>query len=71
MKKKILFTAFNLDFGGVEKCLVNLVNRLDKNKYDIKILLQVKEGVFLKDVNNNIKVEGYNLSKIKNKYKKI
>ena len=28
----------------------------------------MKEGVFLKDVNNNIKVEGYNLSKIKNKY---
>ena len=67
MKKKILFTAFNLDVGGVEKCLVNLVNNLDKNKYDITIYLQVKEGVFLKEINDNIKVLGYNLSTIKNK----
>ena len=61
MKKKILFTAFNLDVGGVEKCLVNLVNSLDKNKYDITVYLQVKEGVFLKDVDKDVSVLGYNL----------
>jgi len=67
MKKNILFTAFNLDIGGVEKCLVNLVNALDDEKYRVKIILQVKEGVYLNDLNENIIVEGYNLIKIKNK----
>lgn len=67
MKKKILFTAFNLDTGGVEKCLVNLANNLDKKKYDITIYLQVKEGAFLKDVKDDIKVLGYDFYKIKNK----
>lgn len=67
MKKQILFTAFNLDTGGVEKCLVNLVNSLDKSKYDITIYLQVKEGIFLNDVATNVKVFGYNFYKHKNK----
>ena len=67
MKKKILITAFNLDVGGVEKCLVNLVNKLDTKKYDIKIILQVKEGIFLNEVKKEISVEGYNFCKIKNK----
>lgn len=72
MKKKIIFTAFNLDTGGVEKCLVNLVNNLDKNKYDITVFLQVKEGIYLDTLNENIKVESLNLTKVKNKiFKKI
>ena len=66
-KKKILFTTFDLNIGGIEKCLVNLVNNLDKNKYDITIYLQVKEGDYLKNINDNVKVLGYNLSYIKGK----
>lgn len=67
MKKKILFTTFNLGIGGIEKCLVNLVNSLDKDKYDITIYLQVKEGEYLKDVDNHVKVMGYDLSHINGK----
>ena len=67
MKKKILFTTFNLGIGGIEKCLVNLVNSLDKDKYDITIFLQVKEGEYLKDVDKHIKVIGYDLSNFKGK----
>lgn len=65
--KKILFTAFNLDVGGIEKCLVNLVNNMDYSKYDITIMLQVKEGTYLNEINPNVTVVGYNFSKIKNK----
>ena len=67
MKKKLLFTAFNLDVGGVEKCLVDLVNNLDKTKYDITVYLQVKEGIFLNDLKDHVIVKGYNLSYINNK----
>ena len=66
MKKKLLFCAFNLEVGGVEKCLVNLVNTLDKDKYDLTILLQVKEGKLLNNVDKNIHIVDYNLSKNKN-----
>ena len=41
MKKlKVLFFIPNLMHGGAEKVLVNLVNNLDKNKYDITNYLE-------------------------------
>ena len=36
MKKKLLFAAYSLDLGGIEKALVNLLNRIDYKKYDDK-----------------------------------
>ena len=53
MEKKILFTAYTLDVGGIETALVNLLNELIK-KYDITLVLEKKQGVFLKELNNNI-----------------
>ena len=37
MKKRILFLHFDLKGGGAEKVLVNLVNNLDKDKFDITV----------------------------------
>ena len=37
MKKKILFLIPNLKHGGAEKVLVNLVNNLNPEKYDISV----------------------------------
>lgn len=36
--KKILFVCYGLGIGGIEKCLVNLLNELDSNKYEIDVL---------------------------------
>lgn len=66
-KKKILFTAYNLGIGGVEKALVNLLNNMDYNKYDVTLYLQLASGEFLDQVDKNVKIYGYNLSKLKNK----
>lgn len=65
MKKKILFTTFDLNIGGIESSLVNLVNNIDYSKYDVTILLQLKRGDLLKYVNKEVKVLDYNLSKMK------
>lgn len=65
MKKKILFTTYDLSIGGVESCLVNLVNNLDYTKYDVTILLQDKKGDLLNNVKNEVHVEDYKLSRIK------
>lgn len=43
-RKKILFLINNLKSGGAEKVLVNLVNRLDQNKYEITVRTLVNKG---------------------------
>ena len=45
MKKKILFLIPNLKHGGAEKVLVNLVNNMDRDKYDITVQTLFDEGV--------------------------
>lgn len=70
MKKKILFTCFSLRVGGITSALINLLNNIDYQKYDVTLLLQVREGEFLKNLNPNVKLEDYNLSKCKIKFMK-
>ena len=38
MKKTILFLIHDLGPGGAEKVLVNLVNNMDKEQFDITIM---------------------------------
>lgn len=78
-KKKILFFAYDLNIGGIEKALINLVNTLDANKYNITVMLEKKQGIFLSKINKNVKVIEYSLyedgnpiiRKIKNRFKLI
>jgi len=65
MKKKILFTTFDLNIGGIESSLVNLVNNIDYNKYDVTVMLQLKRGDLLDRINKEVKVKDYNLSKMR------
>lgn len=66
MKKKILIASYNLDFGGIETSLINLIKNFNLNKYDVTLVLEEKKGVFLKDLPSNIKVEEYKVSTNKN-----
>ena len=54
-KKELLFTGVNLNIGGIEKSLVNLVNRIDKNKYRVTIIL---EDQF--DIGDTVEINGFN-----------
>lgn len=65
-KKKILFSAYSLDLGGIETALISLINYLAE-KYDITLVLEKKQGIFLNKVNRNIKIVEYkpSYSKIK------
>ena len=64
--KKILFSAYNLDLGGIEKALLYLVNYLDTKGYDITLILEKKEGVFLNNISKNVKVIEYKVNNNKN-----
>lgn len=46
MKKKILFSCYGLGIGGIEKCLVNLINAMPEDRYDVDILLMNPEYDF-------------------------
>jgi len=63
--KKILFSAYTMDVGGIETALLSLLNELIK-KYEITLVLEKKQGVFLKELNENIKVIEYTPSNNKN-----
>lgn len=52
---KILFFIHDLMYGGAEKVLVNLVNNMDYNQFDITVMTLFNEGVHIKNLNKNIK----------------
>lgn len=57
MRKKILFFHFDLGVGGAENVLINLLNNLDPQKYDITLLLLFNHGVRLKDLSSHIELK--------------
>lgn len=65
MKKNILFSAYTLDVGGVETALINLLNELIK-QYNITLILEKKQGIFLDELDSEIKIIGYNPNQNKN-----
>lgn len=60
--KKIIFTAYNLDVGGIERALINLLNEIDYQKYQVTLLLEKKEGLFLNEIPRQVKIMEYKIS---------
>ena len=54
--KKILFLLTNLSGGGAEKVLIDILRHTDFTRYEVDLLLVVKEGVYLTSVPNEVKV---------------
>ena len=77
--KKILFAAVDMNVGGIETALLTLLNYLESKDYEITLVLEKKEGIFLSKLNDNIKIVEYNPSnckflvirKINNLFKRI
>ena len=42
-QKKLLFVCYGLGIGGIETCLVNLLNALPESKFRIDVLLMNPE----------------------------
>lgn len=53
--RKILIVNNNLDMGGIQKSLVNLLKEVHRD-YDITLLLFSKSGALLNDVPSNVKI---------------
>ena len=63
--KNILFSAYSMDVGGIETALITLLKKINK-LYNITLVLEKKEGIFLKDLPENINVITYKPSVNKN-----
>ena len=64
--KKLLFSAYSLDVGGIETALVTLLNELAKKQYEITLVLEKKQGIFLEDIDKKIRIIEYLPSNNKN-----
>lgn len=53
---KLLFVIDSLNSGGAEKVLINILKRLDYKKLEVELLLLFSEGVYLKEIPKEIKV---------------
>lgn len=58
MKKRVLFIIHDLGYGGAEKVLVNLVNHLDKSKFDVTIHTLFDVGENKKFLNSDVNYIG-------------
>ena len=54
-QKKILFVCYGLGIGGIEKCLVNLLNVLPENRYSVDILLMNPEYAMKPQIKRNVR----------------
>lgn len=56
MKKKLLIVTSSLSTGGLEKCLINLCDNFNYEKYEVDLYLFNEGRVLLKKLNKNVKV---------------
>ena len=54
--KKILFFIESLAGGGAEKVLTTLVKNMDKQKFDITVLVVSKTGVYVKEIEEHCRL---------------
>ena len=71
MKKKLLFTIYNLDLGGTEKAFINLIKTFDFSQYDVDVLIQEKKGVFLEKLPKEVRVIDFKYKEAKNIFLRI
>lgn len=56
MKKKIIFMCINMNIGGTEKALLNMISEISLKEYEVTILMLEKYGGFLGDIPKGVKV---------------
>ena len=54
MKKKVLIVSDSLNMGGLEKCLINLCDNFDYDKYEVDLYLFNEGRTLLPKLNKNV-----------------
>ena len=53
-KKKVILFMTTMYTGGIENALIELLNKLDYEKYDVTLFLENKKGELLPKINKNV-----------------
>jgi len=61
-KKDLLFTDVNMEIGGIEKAQVNLLKKIDYNKYNVTLVLESIKGDLLKDIPKEVNIKEIKVS---------
>lgn len=56
MKKKILFVINTMGRAGAERCLLNMLNRLDREKYEVSLFSVINWGELFAEVPESVTV---------------
>lgn len=64
--KKILFSAYDMNLGGIETSLLTLLNFLVNKGYDITLVLEKKQGIFIEKLDERIDIIEYKHCENKN-----
>jgi glycosyltransferase involved in cell wall biosynthesis len=57
MKKKIIFMLIDMNIGGTEKALLNMISEFKEDEYEITILMLEKHGGFLDYIPDGVHTE--------------
>lgn len=57
MKKRIIFMIINMNIGGTEKALINMITEMQRDKYDITVLMLEKYGDLFEHLPEDINIE--------------
>ena len=55
-KKSLLFVCYGLGIGGIEKCLINLINAMPEDEFEIDLLLMNPEFNFLDSIKRKVNI---------------
>ena len=69
-KKNVILSSYNLDYGGIETSLINLLKNFNYKKYNVTLVLEEKKGIFLESVPKEVKILEYRPSNCKNYLKR-
>ena len=60
-KKNIAFFIYDLRCGGIEKSLIDLMKKLDYDRYEIDLIMFSEQGQFLEEVPTEVNIIHYKL----------
>lgn len=56
MKKKILISVYDMEIGGIERSLINMLDNFDYDSYDVDLLIFNHTGEFIKFIPKQVNV---------------
>ncbi len=62
LKKSVAFFLPTLETGGAERIVVNIVNNLDRKKYDVSLILAEAKGGFLDEIGEDVSVATFKIN---------